>query len=63
MSERTCATCKYFHGRRDGGVCGNLKATQYYRQCVTRDHSCDRHRSDPDKSSGKLTIIMCGRGQ
>lgn len=49
MSERTCATCKYLHGTRDGGMCGNLKAAQHYRKQVARDHSCDRHRRDPEK--------------
>ncbi len=61
MSERTCATCKYFLGTRDGGVCGNLKAAQHYRQRVARDHSCDRHRHDPEKSAGRSTVFMCMR--
>jgi hypothetical protein len=59
---RTCSTCKYFLGLRDGGTCANLKATQHYKTRVARDHTCDRHRNDPDKAPGKVPVFICERG-
>lgn len=56
---RTCETCKY----RLGAVCANLKATQHYKKRVAADHTCDRHRNDPDKAPEKITMIVCRRGR